>query len=408
MGKIGILTFHRSVNNGAVLQAYSLSKRLMEEYPDMDVEIIDFHMKKIENAYHYSFFHYVKDSNPFRALKKFAKIILNPGTIYRLNRRTKIFESVRTKLPLSKFSTVEDSSKELFEYINVTYDVLIVGSDAVWNYVSRGFPNAYFPDESVKCPKLSYAASCYGMEFIDYSKNDKDRIKTILDNFSFIGVRDTATEDFVKWSGCVRIPHHTCDPTAFLNIDDLPIDINSLIKKLCKRGFNFDRPAIGMMGNEKMCSMIRKIFQKKYQIVALYEYVGNADVNLYDLTPYEWAYVFRYFKLTFTTYFHGTMLSLRHGVPVICIALRTEFAKKHDPKTLDLLKHLGLSEWYFSTDFKQENFETIKSTAEKLINERKHDELIKKINNEAESFYCFKKRLDEIIYKKAAKEKQND
>lgn len=406
MGKIGILTFHRSVNNGAVLQAYSLSKRLMEEYPDMDIEIIDFHMKKIENAYHYSFFHHVKDSNPYRALKKFVKIILNPGTIYRLNRRTKIFESVRTILPLSKFSIVEDSSKEVFEYINSTYDILVVGSDAVWNYVSRGFPNAYFPDESVKCPKLSYAASCYGMEFIDYSKNDKARIKAILDDFSFIGVRDTATEDFVKWCGSVTMPYHTCDPTAFLNIDNLPIDIDSLVKKLRKRGFDFDRPAIGMMGNEKMCAMIRRIFQKKYQIVALYEYVKNADVNLYDLTPYEWAYVFRYFKLTFTTYFHGTMLSLRHGVPVICIALRTEFAKKHDPKTLDLLKRLGLSEWYFSTDFKQENFQRIKSAAEQLINEEKHDEIIKKMNNEAESFYCFKKRLDEIIYKKA-KEKQN-
>ena len=39
--RIGILTFHRSVNNGAVIQCYSLSKRLQKEFPDADVEVID-------------------------------------------------------------------------------------------------------------------------------------------------------------------------------------------------------------------------------------------------------------------------------------------------------------------------------------------------------------------------------
>ena len=39
--KIGILTFHQSVNNGAVMQAYSLSKRLKSEYPNDEIEIIN-------------------------------------------------------------------------------------------------------------------------------------------------------------------------------------------------------------------------------------------------------------------------------------------------------------------------------------------------------------------------------
>ena len=44
--KIGILTFHQSVNNGAVMQAYSLSKRLKREYPDDEIEIINYRKKK--------------------------------------------------------------------------------------------------------------------------------------------------------------------------------------------------------------------------------------------------------------------------------------------------------------------------------------------------------------------------
>ena len=70
------------------------------------------------------------------------------------------------------------------------------------------------------------------------------------------------------------------------------------------------------------------MYGDKYQIVALYNYIKGADVNLYDVTPFEWAYAFRYFKVTFTTFFHGTMLSLRNGTPLICIALKTDFAKK--------------------------------------------------------------------------------
>ena len=49
--KIGILTFHKSINNGAVLQCYSLTKRLQQEFPDDTVEVIDYHMPKIERFY---------------------------------------------------------------------------------------------------------------------------------------------------------------------------------------------------------------------------------------------------------------------------------------------------------------------------------------------------------------------
>ena len=42
--KIGILTFHNSINNGAVMQAYSLSKKIQQVMPESKVEIIDYHI----------------------------------------------------------------------------------------------------------------------------------------------------------------------------------------------------------------------------------------------------------------------------------------------------------------------------------------------------------------------------
>lgn len=393
--KIGILTFHRSVNNGAMMQCYALSKRLLEDFPEDSVEVIDYHMPKVEKIYSASMSHYFQGSSPSLAVKRAYHLLRNPRLLSNLKKRYKVFNESVTKLPLSSVSIFEDGEEGVFEYINNNYDVLIVGSDAVWNYVTRGFPNAYFPDERVKCIKLSYAASCYGMDFLKIREDQRDRIGQILESFDFIGVRDSATEDFIKWSGCSKFPVHTCDPTVLLDVDDLPIDKDRLKQKLISRGFDFDRLSIGVMGTENMVSMIRKLYGRQYQIVALYNDTKGADVQLFDIEPYEWAYVFRLFKITFTTYFHGTLLSLRNGVPVICIALDTEFSKNHIPKTLDVLKRLGYEDWYFNTDYISKGVDAIKEKADYLIREDKHEEIKDRLDIEADSY----KQLQLVVNK---------
>lgn len=399
--KIGILTFHQSVNNGAVMQAYSLSKRLKKEYPGCCIEIINYRRESVDKAYSYSLSEYLK----IRSLKGFVKrtldLVLDPLLLKRMRHRTKVFNTCQYRLPLSERVITSDDTKELNEYIEQNYDVLVVGSDAVWNYVTRGFPNAYFPNKDLKVKKLSFAASCYGMDYLGIPDGEREQICDVLSEFSFIGVRDEATEKFVQWSGCDIVPHHTCDPTVFLDVKDLPIDLEVLKKKLSDRGFDFDKPTVGIMGSAKMLSMVKKLYGKKYQIVSLYNYLKGADVNLYDLEPYEWAYVFRYFKVTFTTYFHGTLLSLRNGVPVICIDLGTEFGKRHVPKTLDVLSRLGFEEWYFKTDYRSLNFDKIKQKSDELVNGDYYDVIINAMDNEAKSFESFNLALSSIVGKEA-------
>lgn len=392
--RIGILTFHRSVNNGAVMQCYALSKRIKQDFPNDVVEVIDYHMPKIEQKYSATPAQYFKSSSMILMLKKAYQFLCEPDMFTKMKQRNAVFKKAITKLPLSSDYIFDDESDGLINYINCHYDILIVGSDAVWNYETRGFPNAYFPDERVNCRKLSYAASCYGMDFLNRPKDERKRIGQILEGFDFVGVRDSATDDFVKWSGATKKPIHTCDPTALLNIDNLPIDVNKLSKKLSRKGFDWRKQTIGVMGNEKMVKMVRKLYGKQYQIVALYNYIKGADIQLFDLEPYEWAYVFRYFKITFTTYFHGTMLSLRNGIPVICIALETEFAKKHTPKTLDVLTRLGYKDWYFKTDYLSENFNEIKSKADELIKLSDSAEIRAKVDKEAESYDLFRNALN--------------
>ena len=49
--KIGILTYHRSINYGAFVQAYALQKLISECIPDAKVEIIDYDSPMAEKYY---------------------------------------------------------------------------------------------------------------------------------------------------------------------------------------------------------------------------------------------------------------------------------------------------------------------------------------------------------------------
>ena len=48
MVKVGILTYHRSLNYGAVMQAYCLAEEIQKRFPDVSVEIVDYMSKSEE------------------------------------------------------------------------------------------------------------------------------------------------------------------------------------------------------------------------------------------------------------------------------------------------------------------------------------------------------------------------
>lgn len=395
--KIGILTFHKSINNGAVMQCYSLCKRLKDEFPDADVEVIDYHMPKIERNYEVSFLNYFRGCNLIMFIKFLIILLLNPNMFSWQRERKRAFKSVIDIMPLSNKKIYSDDTKELFEYINNEYDVVIAGSDAIWNYNVRGFPNPYFLDDSIKSIKLSYAASCYGMNYENISTHQKEKICRILDTYHLLGARDNESVQFVHAMGSDKQVIHTCDPTVFLDVDKLPIDTDRLVKKLNFKGFDFNKVTIGIMGTESMCKMVRNFYGDKYQIVSLYNYCKGADVNLHDLTPYEWAYVFRYFKLTFTTYFHGTLLSMRNGTPVICIALETDYSQKHMTKVEDFLIRVGLEHCYFHTDYKKSNLAAIKTMADSLLEQDLRSDICRRMDDEAQSADVFMDKLRCLI-----------
>ncbi|WP_303029700.1 polysaccharide pyruvyl transferase family protein [uncultured Duncaniella sp.] len=182
--KIGILTYHRAENFGAVLQAYALSSYLRSE--KHDVEVIDYRSKNIERRYEiFSPGILLSRKNIYLSIKEYIGRFSNIA-----DRRTKKrkFEEFRKNLPLSK---PVRARREIG-----TYDIIITGSDQVWNFhINKGDENVYllnFGSESLM--RVSYAASS---ERNGLSRIPESQLREAFDRFDKISVREQFLKDIV-------------------------------------------------------------------------------------------------------------------------------------------------------------------------------------------------------------------
>ena len=326
--KIGILTFQRSINYGAFMQCYALSNRLRQDFPDIEIEVIDYTSERIDKHYKA----WIETADPAR----------NQGRKH----IKAAFEESYQFLPLSERRMCSDDMPELMQWLNDTYDIIIVGSDAVWNWNIRGFPNPYFLHD-YKGIKLSYAASAFGQCYRDMTPGQRAYLQEAFRDFRYLGVRDAATEDMLHMVDPQLEVHHNCDPTVLLEPEKLPCSIETVREKFRKKGLDLAKPMIGLMAGESNVGReLRKYLKHDVQLVALYEPNGWADAYLDDLTPFEWARAFSLLQCTVTHFFHGTMLSLVNGIPPIVAEAKQGYAANYITKIYDVLTRLDFLQWY--------------------------------------------------------------
>lgn len=404
--KIGILTYHRSINYGALMQVYSLSKKIAEDFPHYDIEIIDCVSKRAELVYRESLLNYcrlIAGAKSFREKAVFCK-----QTAGYLKKRVagrhggglrRVFEEHLKAMPLSKERIVTDDEGEIFKKISGKYKVLIVGSDAVWNWQIRKFPGPYFLNADLGAIKMSYAASSYGQDYLELTKEQKAYIEQAWEDFSYLGVRDRATEDFVKHISNKLAPHHNCDPTVFLDISAIPVSDEQIREIFLKAGVDLSKPVIGLMGADWLGKLVRNILGDKYQIVAVFKDNAYADYNLKNLSPFQWSKVFSGFSATFTHYFHGNLLSLKNGTPTIVIENRTQYNEKHNSKIRDLMARLELPGFCFYKDevAEREN-EILNGVKDRILNRNIYeDKIAAGLSREADYYNNFSHVLSALL-----------
>jgi hypothetical protein len=367
MKKIGILTFHRSINYGAFMQSLSLAQQLIKRYGD-NVEIIDFEKASKHNSYN-------AKQNLFQIL------VYGRGNEIM---RSRFHEDLRL-LPLSEKTLITDDYEEVLRYINGRYDIVIVGSDAVWAYnKGLGLKNPYWLfGDSLQCAKFSYAASAYSLDQSTLSNEEIEYIGACLKSFTYIGVRDQETENLVKMCLPGAEVHRNCDPTVLL---DKPNSADSQ-RVFNRLNLNPKKKLVTIMMacyEPTIYNIIHKLGRKEFQYGYLYlrmksweRFMPNAPRYFYDLSPYEWYTLFGMSYLNLTSFFHGTLLALKSNVPSIAFDT-TRLGDGYTTKIQQVMGDMGLSPFFNSYE---KGFSKEKILEEVDLILRHHDEIEARIEH---------------------------
>ncbi len=175
MKKVGILTFHRALNYGAVLQAFALRKAI--EKLGVEAKIIDY--GSIGQTPRFSF--------ESRGVKPFlANMILNFLSLINGDVRRYRFKRFRSK----NMRTTKERYKDKNSLIkgSENFDFLITGSDQVWNPQLNQGDFSYLLDfEKRPEKKIAFAAS-FGISEIP-KRLASDYTKCLLE-FKHLSVRE--------------------------------------------------------------------------------------------------------------------------------------------------------------------------------------------------------------------------
>ena len=202
--KIGVLTFHRSINYGSYWQARSLVEGLRARGDD--AELLDHDCECIRRAeFDCALQPELPRRTPRRHLKQYAV-------------KARKFAVAVASLPLSRRFSLHEP------HCAGEYDAIVVGSDEVWNFRHPWFGSKpIFFGEELKADRLvSYAASFGNHSAWDGIHPDWARK---LDRFAAISVRDenswhlvrggTGREGALVLDPCLQFP-----PSATPRSDD--------------------------------------------------------------------------------------------------------------------------------------------------------------------------------------------
>ncbi len=170
------MTYSRSINYGSALQSFALAYCL--KGLGYDVEIIDYVQRNY--GLNYSLF---KAPFSLNAIKYDIIHLLFLNTLKRREARFSHFR--KSVLPMSKkqYKFGDDLSE-----LDSEYDLMICGSDQIWNPKATDFDTNYFLPFIKHSPKISYAVSINGGELNNITS--KEKIITDILRFHALSVRE--------------------------------------------------------------------------------------------------------------------------------------------------------------------------------------------------------------------------
>lgn len=319
--RIGILTFHRALNYGAVLQCYALQQELARR--GHDVSVIDYRQPAVEDAYRPIIMSWLlkKMLLPWRLvpyLKRAAEI----------RRGHNIFDRFRR----SYFNLSEPCA---CDSVPADYDAYVIGSDQLWaRHITGNLDPVYLGSFHRKegSRLVGYAVS----GTVDTVGSLDAVALKCLEGFDAFSFREPALAEALPASarkdiGIAIDPTLLADSATWDSMND-----SSLANERYVLLYEVRRPA----DDKRLLARRAKALAEKMGCKVLDLSPNDRDVSYF-------VSAFRYAECVVTSSFHATVFALIFNRPFYTYLL-------HDGKDLryvDLLNRVGLQEAMVEKDF---------------------------------------------------------
>ena len=335
MKKVGIMTFHWASNHGAILQAYALQTYLTKKL-SCDVKIINYcprnHEKKFMNC--------IKILHPSITIRNIKELI----------KEKKLIDFRNEYLFLTKRYY---SQNELINE-NFDFDVLICGSDQIWNPYFTSFGEGcptyayYLNFGKENCSRIAYSVS-FGCE--NYPKHVMSLTKKYKENFDYLSVREDSGINILNEEGFVNVVK-TSDPTLLIDREDyeklIPYDLFSKKENNAK----------------VICYVLRKQNKKTQKIIN--QLINTLSCNkmiksIENTSMSDWLSSIRNAEFFITNSFHGVMMSLIFHTDFFVVLESGNRAGMND-RLITILDIVGLTNRIIDSRDSKKIVESIKKT----------------------------------------------
>lgn len=295
MPKVGIITFHRSYNCGSMLESYAIHFYLKKM--GIENEIIDFSNTGQRRLYSVFF-----ECNSIKNIVKNILLLPHRRRIAQNNFKYEEFKE--------KYFEMSEEFSEMKQLHDTEYEVIIAGSDQIWNITIQDGDDAYFLPWVCKAKKVAYAPS-FGARNISVWAKDVDKYRKWLKDFAALSVREQNGAKWI-WELTGEKVDVLPDPTLLLDKEEYEHLLDSSFINHKKYIF-FYCPSF----QEEICRMVKKISDKyemnviawstkAYYIRMIYRY--GFRLPEYE-SPSVYLSLIKGAELVVTTSFHGTIFS---------------------------------------------------------------------------------------------------
>ena len=321
--RIGILTFHRAINYGAVLQTYALQQTL--EAMGHEVWVIDYRQPRVERT----------DRRPFQSDDKMR---LLKGLHLRSWWR---YDHAKANVMARR----ERFDQFLNHYLRLTepcgqidipdFDLYVIGSDQVWNStICDGLDPVFWGDfrHPMGSKVISYAAST---SVKDLLKHKHTELQDLLENFSSISVREQETCDYIN-------QHFKLNNDAITVLDPTLLAEKEIWDSFDNDTFK-DQDYVLYFGARACTAYPTILRDKSYSLAKQYGCeVKSIDFNVDS--PVDFVNKFRFAKAVVTSSFHGIAFSLTFNRPLYAVM----YGDEQDARYVNVLKSFGAENMLFN------------------------------------------------------------